>query len=125
MPHPLITEFVADNQTGRVDEDGVRGDWIEIYNPDASNANMSGWALTDNAAIPMKWIFPAVRSCARTVSAFGRQEKSSSAGRATAHEFLAECQWGILRRWSDRTVPWPRILERSMPRSGSGLSSVL
>ncbi len=57
---PLITEFLADNQTGRVDEEGLRGDWIEIYNPDASNANMSGWALTDNAAIPMKWIFPAV-----------------------------------------------------------------
>lgn len=57
---PLITEFLASNQTGLTDEDGAYSDWIEIFNPDAAAINLSGWALTDNAATPQKWQFPAV-----------------------------------------------------------------
>jgi hypothetical protein len=57
---PLITEFVADNQTGIADEDGAYSDWIEIYNPDATAVDLAGWGLTDNAATPLKWIFPSI-----------------------------------------------------------------
>src|SRR4051812_25078154 len=43
----IISEFQPDNQTGIQDEDGNRGDWIEIYNPTAGDGSLAGWYLTD------------------------------------------------------------------------------
>ena len=34
--HPVISEFMADNNTTLADEDGQFSDWIEIYNPAAA-----------------------------------------------------------------------------------------
>ncbi len=41
--------------TGR----GEYGDWIEILNPGAAAVDLSNWSLTDDAAVPRKFIFPA------------------------------------------------------------------
>src|SRR5688572_29769623 len=57
---PVISEFMASNQNGITDENGSRPDWIEVRNPDATPVSMSGWALTDSAGNPQKWLFPAV-----------------------------------------------------------------
>jgi hypothetical protein len=57
---PIISEFMASNQNGLTDENGSRPDWIEIQNPGTTPVDMSGWALTDSAANPQKWLFPAV-----------------------------------------------------------------
>ena len=57
---PLITEFMADNDTTLDDEDGEYSDWIEVHNPDATPVDLTGWCLTDNAANLGKWPFPAV-----------------------------------------------------------------
>ncbi len=57
---PFIAEFVADNASSFVDADGDASDWIEIFNPDAVAVNLDGWYLTDTAATPAKWRFPAV-----------------------------------------------------------------
>jgi CotH kinase protein/Lamin Tail Domain/Chitobiase/beta-hexosaminidase C-terminal domain len=57
---PLISEFMASNQSGILDERGSRPDWIEILNPDAAPVLMTGWALTDNPGLPRKWVFPPV-----------------------------------------------------------------
>jgi hypothetical protein len=54
----IISEFVAVNQTGLVDEDGDVSDWIEIYNRSNQAVNLSGWSLTDDPADPIKWMFP-------------------------------------------------------------------
>ncbi len=56
---PVISEFMASNQSGLTDENGSRPDWIEIHNPGAAPADLTGWALTDAAATPQKWLFPA------------------------------------------------------------------
>jgi Lamin Tail Domain len=56
---PILTEFLASNQTGLTDEDGNRPDWIEIFNPDGVAVDLGGYRLTDNAGLPAKWIFPA------------------------------------------------------------------
>lgn len=66
MAAPYIAEFMAADQSVLADEDGVYGDWIEIYNPDATNANLQGWYLTDNANALKKWRFPAVSLAARS-----------------------------------------------------------
>src|SRR5689334_8113923 len=55
---PIISEFMADNTTGLTDGNGVRGDWIEIYNPAPTAINLQGWHLTDNAANPNEYTFP-------------------------------------------------------------------
>jgi len=62
-----ISEFMADNADALTDEDGDYSDWVEIYNPDAAAVHLLGWRLTDSAAEPNKWVFPAV-----TIPAGGR-----------------------------------------------------
>ena len=59
-PVVIVSEFMADNAHGIQDEDGSRSDWIELFNPGPLDANLAGWFLTDDAAKPAKWRFPAV-----------------------------------------------------------------
>ena len=56
---PLITEFLADNESVLADEDGTYSDWIEIFNPDGVAADLSGYYLTDDATMLTKWQIPA------------------------------------------------------------------
>src|SRR4051812_25277341 len=56
---PVISEFVANNQLGLVDDYGLRQDWIEVYNPSGSALNLAGWHLTDSSSNPGKSTFPA------------------------------------------------------------------
>lgn len=53
----IISEFSATG--GLEDEDGSNEDWIEIYNGSATPYDLTGCYLTDTAANPMKWQFPA------------------------------------------------------------------
>jgi len=55
----IISEFLADNSGGLLDEDGDTPDWIEIYNSGSTTVNLNGWYLTDDAANLTKWSFPA------------------------------------------------------------------
>ena len=57
----VITEVVANNRLGIKDEDGDRSDWIEIYNNTDTEADLTGWFLTDDASEQDKWQFPSVR----------------------------------------------------------------
>jgi hypothetical protein len=54
----VISEFVAGNLTGLLDEDGERQDWIEIYNRGPNGVNLLGWSLSDNPDVPGLWTFP-------------------------------------------------------------------
>jgi len=55
----VLNEFCAVNSTTLLDEDGEASDWIEIHNSSAAAVNLAGWALTDDPALPAKWLFPA------------------------------------------------------------------
>ena len=55
---PLISEFLASNQDSLKDEDGDTSDWIEIRNSSSGAINLAGFALTDDPAVPEKWVFP-------------------------------------------------------------------
>ena len=55
----VISEFMADNKTTLVDEDGLSADWIELYNTNTVAVNLSGWSLTDDPARQERWFFPA------------------------------------------------------------------
>ncbi len=54
-----ISEFMAVNNSALRDGDGEYVDWIEIHNPTAATEDITGWHLTDDAAVPGKWTFPA------------------------------------------------------------------
>lgn len=56
---PVISEFMASNQSGLQDGDGDFSDWLEIHNPDAVAVDLNGYYLTDNASSLKKWRFPA------------------------------------------------------------------
>ena len=44
----IISEFVASNQTGLVDEEGDRPDWLELFNSGPGEVALEGWGLTDD-----------------------------------------------------------------------------
>jgi len=56
----VINEFLASNDANLQDEDGDYSDWLELYNPNPMAVPLVNWSLTDNAASPDKWIFPAI-----------------------------------------------------------------
>lgn len=55
----VVNEFCAINDTTLLDGDGQASDWIELHNVSGTAVNLAGWGLTDDAAQPFKWVFPA------------------------------------------------------------------
>ena len=56
---PVINEFMASNDGALVvDEDSDDSDWIEIFNPSGTVADLGGYFLTDDASDLTKWAFP-------------------------------------------------------------------
>ena len=76
-----INEFLAGNATGLADENAEQAAWIEIHNNGVGAVNLAGWALTDDADLPGKWVFPS-RSVAQgaylVVFASGKDRKPVS-----------------------------------------------
>lgn len=56
---PVISEFMASNETTLTDENGDFSDWIEIFNPDDEPVDLGGYFLTDDALTLNHWEFPA------------------------------------------------------------------
>jgi hypothetical protein len=57
----VINEFMADNAGPgglRDPSDGLFQDWFELYNPNPTPFDLSGYFLTDTLAQPMKWQIP-------------------------------------------------------------------
>lgn len=57
---PVVSEFLARNETGYRDDDGDRSDWIELHNPDSTEIHLAGWSLTDDRENLQKWVFPSI-----------------------------------------------------------------
>lgn len=53
-----ITELLASNSAGLLDEDGQASDWLEIHNAGATPVDLTGMSLTDDASNPTKWQLP-------------------------------------------------------------------
>ncbi len=62
----VINEILTSNTTINTDEDGTYQDWVELYNAGASSVALTGYGLTDDAALPYKWTFPAVTMASHT-----------------------------------------------------------
>lgn len=54
-----VNEVMSSNTSFIVDNDGTYQDWIEIVNYGNTSVNLQGIGLSDAAATPFKWVFPA------------------------------------------------------------------
>ena len=54
----VINELMADNETVLSDSEGEYNDWLELYNNSSETISLAGYALSDDADEPSKWIFP-------------------------------------------------------------------
>ena len=54
----LLSEFMANNGSTLLDEDGDSSDWVEIWNSTNATVNLSGYFLTDSLGTPAKWALP-------------------------------------------------------------------
>ncbi len=115
----LISEVMAANGSGLVDEDGDFSDWIEIYNPASTPANLSGWALTNDPNQPQQWEFPDLTLGAGeylVVFASGKDRASAQAGQPLHTNFKLSKDGEFLGLYSvleDRFIdivgePFPR-----------------
>jgi hypothetical protein len=56
----VINEWMSDNETTKTDpSDGNQEDWIELFNPSTSDADLNGYFLTDNLAMTDMFAIPA------------------------------------------------------------------
>jgi len=53
-----LNEFMADNDAVIADEMGQFEDWAEIHSAAGDTLDLAGYGLSDDPAIPMKWLFP-------------------------------------------------------------------
>ena len=54
----VINEYSAANYNTLQDNYGEYEDWVELYNPTATDIDINGWTLTDKPSNPTKWLFP-------------------------------------------------------------------
>jgi hypothetical protein len=59
-PAIRITEVMTNNESGLVDGDGDRVDWLELYNDGPDTVDLDGWGLSDDPGDPFGWQLPAV-----------------------------------------------------------------
>jgi len=59
QPRVFVNEVMASNATFLADGQGDFDDWIELYNPGREPVDLAGMHLTDDAAEPAMWTFPA------------------------------------------------------------------
>ncbi|MCC6838713.1 MAG: CotH kinase family protein [Flavobacteriales bacterium] len=58
-PPVVVNELMAQNTATATDDAGDYEDWIELHNPSNSAVDLGGSWLSDDAADPQKWQFPA------------------------------------------------------------------
>ncbi len=76
---PVISEFLALNTNGLVDEDGQASDWLELANWGDTPISLSGWYLTDDLAELTQWPLPDLTLAAgeqRLIFASGKDRRS-------------------------------------------------
>ena len=93
---PIISEFMASNISGLLDEDWDSSDWIEVYNPTPDDVDLAGWYLTDEAGDLDKWQFPAVSlepSESLVVFASGKDRTDPAANLHTSFKLSADGEY--------------------------------
>jgi hypothetical protein len=54
----VVNEVMTSNTSTIADADGAYSDWIELYNTGATTIDLTGCYVSDDPALPLKWMFP-------------------------------------------------------------------
>ena len=54
----VINEVMPSNTAAVADEEGLFGDWIELYNNSNQAVDLSGWSVSDEESNLKRWLFP-------------------------------------------------------------------
>ena len=128
----FISEFMAANDGGLLDEDGDSSDWIELHNAGASPVNLNSWCLTDTPANLTRWRFPATNVAANgylVVFASGKNRRTPGSPLHTDFKLAAAGQYLALVRPDGLTVvsafapAYPRQVLTSQRRALAGFGS--
>ena len=77
---PVISEFLAKNNSVLADQNGDFEDWIEIHNPSTNAVSLNEWSLTDDPAALTKWQFPNVTLAANEYRVVFASSKNRTSG---------------------------------------------
>jgi hypothetical protein len=55
-----LNELMSSNDTTLYDDIGNTPDWIELYNGNDAEFDLTGFGLSDNINDPFKWVFPSI-----------------------------------------------------------------
>ena len=124
-PRPVISEFMADNAGGLRDEDGASSDWIELYNPGPTAANLNGWYLTDSATTLAKWRIPTLNMAAGSrviVFASGKDRAVAGAELHTSFKLKKESGYLALVKPDQMTIAsaWTYGAQKQNASFGTG-----
>ena len=93
----LLSEFMASNTAGILDQDGHLHDWIEVQNVGDSAGNLQGHYLTDNRNDLQNWDFPSTPVAAGGfVRVFASGKDRAVAGQELHTDFGLEKNGGYL-----------------------------
>lgn len=59
LPRVYVNEVMAANATTLADEVGDFDDWVELYNDEEVDVDLTGWSLSDRPGEAGRWMFPA------------------------------------------------------------------
>jgi len=54
----VINEIMANNNSTLANQAGLFSDWLELYNSGSGSVDLNGYSLTDDPALPTKFLFP-------------------------------------------------------------------
>ena len=93
----VISEFMASNVTGLMDEDGERSDWLEVTNLSVQKVSLLGYHLSDDLEDLRQWSFPDVSlSPQSSLTVFASGKDRSLAGRELHASFKLSKAGGVL-----------------------------
>ena len=104
-----ISEFLAGNEKGLLDEDNDFSDWIELWNSHPTEpVELGGLALTDDLTDPSKWTFPTTTTLGANeyvvVFASGKDRNGSSSSLHTNFKLSKDGEYLGLLDSSSGTV---------------------
>ena len=67
-----------------LDMDGNSPGWLELHNDGAASVDLTGWSLSDDPALPAKWVFAAPVAPAAPIPARARSGVEAAAAAAAA-----------------------------------------
>ncbi len=86
----IINEFLAANATTNLDQDGQASDWIEFFNSGSDAISLAGFALSDDPAVPQRWVFPEISIAPQSYLLVWASGKDRRAGELHANFGLSQ-----------------------------------